>query len=210
MMESLQIFLDGREIIWLREGEEIRADELFWADSPVYDAPFTSDASRRVPLILNLGAMRSYRAKVLASVESSPSEAAPAQRIYLARKSPSARSYNQESLLAEAESFGFSCIFLEELTFRDQVALFQSARYIVGPSGAAFANIIFGSDQLVALLMSGHLDAHENYFSNLARVADANVLHISNTAVSTGSKARDFNIGEAEFRYALSKMLGSG
>lgn len=94
MMESLQIFLSGRDIVWLREGEELRANELFWSDCPVYDAPFAIDASKRRPLRLNLEAMRSYRAKVLEWIQYNPPYSAPTQRVYLARPSSSARIYN--------------------------------------------------------------------------------------------------------------------
>lgn len=210
MMESLQIFLSGRDIVWLREGEELGVNELFWSDCPVYDAPFAIDASKRRPLRLNLEAMRSYRAKVLECVPYNPPYSAPTQRVYLARPSSSARIYNQESLLAVAESFGFSCTFLEELSFRDQVALFQSARYVIGPSGAAFTNIVFGTNQLVALLMSGRVEAHENYFSNLAQVADAKVVDLQNTAVSSSPKTRDFFIAEDKLRDELSTVLRDG
>lgn len=109
-----------------------------------------------------------------------------------------------------AESFGFSCTFLEEMSFRDQVAVFQSARYVIGPSEAAFTNIVFGTNQLVALLVSGRVEAHAKYFSNLAQVADAEVVDLQHTAVSSGPKRRNFSIAEDKLRDELSKVFQHG
>lgn len=91
-----------------------------------------------------------------------------------------------------AESFGLSCTFLEEMSFRDQVAVFQSARYVIGPSEAAFTNIVFGTNQLVALLVSGRVEAHAKYFSNLAQVAQREGISLSRKT-NSGMSSRKFS-----------------
>lgn len=65
-------------------------------------------------------------------------------KIFIARKEGSARSYNQnevESLLVK--EFGFEVIFFDDLSIEEQIKIFSSARFIVGPSGAAWTNLIF-------------------------------------------------------------------
>lgn len=66
------------------------------------------------------------------------------KRIFLARREGAARPYNQfeiQSILIN--EFGFQSVFLEDYEFELQIRLFSNAEMIVGPSGAAWVNIVF-------------------------------------------------------------------
>lgn len=65
------------------------------------------------------------------------------KKIYLARKKSSERSYNQEEVLDLVIKQDFQPVYLEDLSFFQQVYLFQNADIIVGASGAAWTNIIY-------------------------------------------------------------------
>ena len=69
------------------------------------------------------------------------------RQIYLTRTGVEARSTRQMSNAAEVEAVaaarGFELIAPEKLSFADQIALFQSARVIVGEYGSALHNAMF-------------------------------------------------------------------
>lgn len=47
--------------------------------------------------------------------------------------------------------FGFTFVYMEDLSFCEQVSLMAQAEIIVGPTGAAWTNIIFASPGTKAL-----------------------------------------------------------
>ena len=105
----------------------IQADELIM--------PIASFNSGRVPR---------WVCQFLRSQFLGQSSVQPIRRLLISRSSASYR-----QLLNEAEIFealapsGFERVWLEELSFAEQVALFQSAGAIVAPHGAGLSNIVF-------------------------------------------------------------------
>tara|TARA_R110001583_G_scaffold192967_1_gene360268 strand:- start:4503 stop:5777 length:1275 start_codon:yes stop_codon:yes gene_type:complete len=75
--------------------------------------------------------------------ENSISELVLPQKIFLARKAGSARDYNQKQVSMALSDCGITSIFIEDYTFKEQVRIFENAKLIVGPSGAAWTNLIF-------------------------------------------------------------------
>ena len=66
-------------------------------------------------------------------------------RIFLAR-GRQRRDYNQAELIQVAERRGFIAVHLEAMALDEQVATIQTAAVIVGPSGAAWTNLIFARE----------------------------------------------------------------
>ncbi len=72
------------------------------------------------------------------------------RRIYISRSKASKRRIkNETELLPILAKYNFEVVFPEELSYRDQVQLFQESRYIVGPHGAGFANTFFARNATV-------------------------------------------------------------
>jgi len=68
-------------------------------------------------------------------------------RIFLSRKNCGERMvHNYSEVEALLHKFGFETYYPEELSFEDQIALFDQAEIVVGVVGSAFANIIFSND----------------------------------------------------------------
>jgi capsular polysaccharide biosynthesis protein len=66
------------------------------------------------------------------------------ERIYVSRaRAKRRRLANEEALCARLEARGFRNVFLEELTWTQQMAVFRGAREIVAPHGAGLANLVF-------------------------------------------------------------------
>ena len=175
MRESLEIFVGDRPVCWLARNEAVEVGKLLWVDSPVYDSPFARVPTNRLPLILHLTAMRGYRKKILSHFSADINASNPVQRVFLARRPGSSRPYNHDKLFEPFRQKEFKPVFMEDFTFQEQVALFHGAEFIAGPSGAAFANIMFSKPGTRALRLVDSANPYENYFTNLALVADLQV-----------------------------------
>ncbi len=77
------------------------------------------------------------------------------RRIFLARKNMKwRRVLNEEEIAIDLLKIGFETVYIEEMTMREQIKLFQSAQCIVAPNGSALLNLIFAAKEtkLVVLL----------------------------------------------------------
>ena len=70
----------------------------------------------------------------------------PSRRIYMSRAGVKKRHIlNEDAVLAALAPWGFEVVRPEEMSHRDQVEMFGEAALIVGPSGAAFTNLVFAT-----------------------------------------------------------------
>jgi capsular polysaccharide biosynthesis protein len=66
------------------------------------------------------------------------------ERVYISRaRAKRRRVANEETLWASLEVRGFRKVFLEELTWAEQIAAFRGAREVVAAHGAGLANLVF-------------------------------------------------------------------
>ncbi|RYF46955.1 MAG: glycosyltransferase family 61 protein, partial [Cytophagaceae bacterium] len=71
-----------------------------------------------------------------------PPESAPTRRIYISRKGRR-QVTNEDALTAMLIQYGFDIIEDKPRSITEQIELYQSASFIVGPHGASFANILW-------------------------------------------------------------------
>ena len=209
MMESLDIFLKDREIFWLGRDRLLDIGHVYWADSPVYDAPFTQESSNRMPLILHRAAMVGYRDKILDHYANAFNPLVGLQKVFLARSSGAARPYNSDQVEAWAQEEGFTLCFTDQLSLLEQVALFRNATHIVGPTGAAWSGLIFAQSHLRALRLHGGAAEYENYFSNLATISGATIFDLQGENLHPGIPDDAFRVTRHDFSRALRKLLGN-
>jgi len=207
ILESLNIFLGKRPVVWMAKDECLQVGDLLWAESPVCDAPFSIDPAHRLPLALHRTAMQGYRDKILNYYAAEVAAFTPIERVFLARRPGSSRSYNQQEIQDLACHHGFETVFTESLTFGQQVALFFHAKYIVGPTGAAFSSLIFATAGLRALRLLGVSEKYENYFSNLATVGGAQIFDCNSDTPKDQLGPLEFQISEQLFEQAMRTLL---
>lgn len=109
------------------------------------------------------------------------------KRIFLARKG-TLRTYNQDEIIEALTPFGFSCIYFEEIDFCQQVMMMANADIIVGPTGAAWTNIIFAKPNTKALCWMAEEWGNLSCFSNLAAISKVDMSYISYCAGTTDSR----------------------
>lgn len=100
------------------------------------------------------------------------------KRIFFARKG-FIRHYNQNEIMDALSVFGFAFVYMEDLSFCEQVSLMAQAEIIVGPTGAAWTNIIFASPGTKALCWMARDAGDLSCFSNIAYVLDIDLNYLS-------------------------------
>lgn len=96
-------------------------------------------------------------------------------KIFLARKFGTVRSYNQDEVLEYFEELGFTALYLEDYSFLEQVVIFNQAKFIIGPTGAAWSNIIFCQPSTQALSWLPEQIAEFSVFSTLASLTQCDM-----------------------------------
>lgn len=109
------------------------------------------------------------------------------KRVFMARRRHR-RSYNQEEIFAVLEPQGFSLVYMEDLSFSQQVALMANAEAIVGPTGAAWTNIMFASPGTNALCWMATDAGEVACFSNLASKVGVELDYIRYLAGTSDSR----------------------
>ncbi len=174
-MDSLSIFNKiGRDILYFGIKDIIFANKLVYIEN-VVEAPFVvkrrfkivaNDYSQNDDLILKYSNKfhKHYKSKTLVYNKKYY------KRIFLARKN-SLRQYNQKEILEIARRYKFKEFYLEDLDLLEQISLFSNAKYIVGPSGAAWTGLIFAKNNKLKCLswLPDYLNQFCS-FSNLANI----------------------------------------
>ncbi|ATC62949.1 hypothetical protein CMV30_02650 [Nibricoccus aquaticus] len=130
-VEALRHFRFGGKVLPVRRDHHLQCERLIVPSLPGPAGWPTPEVVRRVT----------------AFAETLPKEksgAGGAERIYVSRERAKRRRVeNEEALWAQVEARGFQKVFLEELTWAEQIAVFRGAREIVAPHGAGLANLVF-------------------------------------------------------------------
>lgn len=109
------------------------------------------------------------------------------KRVFMARKH-NLRAYNQDDIFSVLEPWGFTAVYMEELDFSQQVALMVNAEAVVGPTGAAWTNILFASRGTKALCWMARETGGLSCFSNLADKVGVELDYLHYEAGTTDSR----------------------
>lgn len=127
-------------------------------------------------------------------------------KIFLARKSKF-RVYNESEILAIAERYGFKAFYFEELNIQEQISIMKNAKYVVGPSGAAWTNIIFCEEkQTRGLIWLGNVWGDFSVYSTLAKISDISLYHLRFETTENKFHS-NYNLNPSLFETELKKLL---
>lgn len=77
----------------------------------------------------------------------------PGRRIFIAREDATVRRIaNRDAVQQVLDRYDIDTFLLEELSVKEQVALFSDAELVIGPHGAGLTNILYGEDLTVVEL----------------------------------------------------------
>lgn len=158
-------------------------------------------------------AMKEYREHLLTQVPSKARvENRFPDRVFIGRRDNNGRNYNQEELAELASQFGFKLVYLEDYSFLDSVALFQNAKFIIGPHGAGFANTLFVAPGTRILFWTWDDSRGDNWYENLFFITAADSEQIVISPGDGNPQHRDprnssYRIDTQQFRARLLSML---
>lgn len=209
----LDLFAEDRPKIYLGPGEYVRVRQLVRFDEVSY-GPFNLPAGQWPNVDDYRNHDQAFRHYLAASRDlslKSWSKGSGLERIFIVRPEVR-RKYNQDVLVEMAEAHGFVCVSPELLELHDQALLFNSAKFIIGSSGAAWSNLVFCREGTKAL--SWLPEEYDGFcsFSTLAETVGVDLRFLwsaySQPLFSTGDAYTFSYIVDPErFRLALTHML---
>ncbi len=202
MVEALELFLDGRDVIRIPEGGRIRGS-LCWIDSlEIMNAPDSLVATRPVSQIhlLHREGMESYRQVFLDRFGGHTSPWG--DKIFITRTG-NRRVYNQDEIAAVAAEFGFTAVAPETLSLAEQVTLFSGATHIIGPSGAGFAGMLFASPDTHVLCWQDSRLTHMTILPDLATLTHSHYWHLFYTPEEGGIFTSNYHLDPSVIRQKI-------
>jgi hypothetical protein len=111
----------------------------------------------------------------------------PSRRIFLAR-AHDRRPYNESEVLDMFCKAGFEPVYFDQMSLQEQVETMASARMVAGPTGAAWANLIFCTPGAKALCWMAEPYREYSAYSTIAHIVgvDLRYLTYATNARSTG------------------------
>ena len=123
----------------------------------------------------------------VSSIKNKDGSSSP-KRVFLARKN-FIRKYNQDEIIKSLSQFDFSFIYMEDLEFHEQVYIMSRAELIVGPTGAAWTNILFATSGAKALCWMASEAGDLSCFSNIASALDVKLYYINYCAGESDTRS---------------------
>ncbi|WP_456686636.1 glycosyltransferase family 61 protein, partial [Bradyrhizobium sp. P5_C11_2] len=136
------------------------------------------------------------------------SPATNSERIYVARPDTTHRKVvNEDEVLRLLGQHGFECIAPGTKTFFEQIAIFRKAKFVIGPHGAGFTNLLWSNPGTVVLeFMPGSLsDVGYRFLSNFAGHRH-NVLLCDELAHPMGNAYANMEVDIDALRAALKEL----
>jgi len=208
MVEALELFREGRDIIRVPLGTRISGD-LCWVDSlensDIPESLVTPPPHGLIHLLHRQG-MESYRQVFLDRFGDQPSPWG--ERIFITRAG-TRRVYNQDEIAAIASEFGFSAVAPEKLSLGEQVALFSHATHIIGPSGAGFGGLLFASPGTQVLCWQDARLTHMTILPDLATLTDSHLWHVFYKPEEGGIFTGNYQLDPGEIRQHLQTFVSA-
>jgi len=130
-----------------------------------------------------------------------------AKRVFLSRKDCKRRNVNENELKPILEKYGFEFVYSGEMDIASQACLFHQAEHIIGPSGAAFTNLLFCSKGCQVLLFVSH---HHNTtcYSSLAAPLEVSTMFLAGNGNTTKLHSKFYKISPKLLEQYLQSMFG--
>lgn len=132
----------------------------------------------------------------------------PTRHIFLARKNMQwRRLINEDEIIEDLSTLGFEAIYLEDMSTREQIELFQQAKTIVAPNGSALLNVIFSSTEVnVLILAQPNLFNWGTYQGPMDELGYKSICVCGKYAVSESDKHSNYWVDKHLIRQALADI----
>lgn len=129
-------------------------------------------------------------------------------RLFISRKNIPRRKFNEEELVSSLQDLGFVSVSPEEFSFEEQIALFNNADVVVGPSGAAMTNLLFCKPG-AKVLISENMKHLGSMYSTIPVMVGAECLHYSIQNQVYGNVDEDYVLDVKDFMKTLRGFINA-
>jgi hypothetical protein len=179
IIQSLELIVEEkREIFVLSKNLKVKVKKLYELSSTGYAPIGQKNQNFNRQGVFSPDALRLVRNKIFAAIEHLPIKNSP-KKIYLKRNSYNRILINEKEIIKVLINKGYEIIEPEKISFLQQVSLIKNAKYISGPVGASFGNLIFASlDSKINILAGAVENMPYWYWQNIALTLDLKVNYI--------------------------------
>jgi len=194
-------------IVQIPAGGAFRCGELIVA-SPTTFFPIHLTPGHKVPPErqggVSIEGARLVQKRVLATM---PLPSVRRRKLYLSRRNSTwRRLLNEDEISAALAARGFEILYPEEMSFEDQVRMYQSAKIVVAPNGSSLLNAMFASRDMVLIALSQRGLFNWGTFYGLMRELGHDLTFLCNTD-ETGEKHGDYRIEVPRLLSAIGSLL---
>lgn len=209
LMEALVMLAPNRQVILMGKYDTYLVDNLVYINAP-NECPFNlrKNFEMRVADFYFRESTINFLRETLVGMPSIES-AACKERVFMARRG-TRRDYNQEEIFEILAAHGFREIFMEDMSLREQIDLISHAEMIVGPTGAAWTNLVFCQPGTKCLCWMAEESRGFAGYSNIAKIVGADLRYLT---YETGAKSTEelystnYHLDKTKFQEALSRLL---
>lgn len=188
---SVDIFCGDRQVVFLEKNARYQVDQLIYIDAP-NSLPFNMRAGESMaasqvlinPLSIEYVRRICLQDEIINSPSSSGLEYP--EKVFLKRSSEN-RGYNQDDVEKMLERYSFVSVSMEELSFDEQIRTMHHAKWIVGPTGAAWTNIVFCRPGTLSVCWMAEELGDFSAFSNIASVVGMSLIYMTYQCGSVSS-----------------------
>lgn len=207
-LETLNLFARGRRLISLTNSHFIKVKNLIWLESPAYDTPFSENSCASPSLHEN--STRLFIQRIVRNAGSSRLPSRRNSRLFVVRASNSRICKNQDEAMKVAESFGFRPVYFEKLTLQEKINILHDAKFLIGPDGSGFANVIFCQPGTrVFTWWPTEPKITDNYNANLAHVAGVEYRMLHALCINVDLKTLSHQVDLDMFRKEIELLVSS-
>lgn len=189
-LEALQLLAGDREIINLSRRECCNVVQLIYPDVFSFMHDNYGPVSAPDDLVIAPESVKLIREALVKPATRM------AKRLFVARDGAKYRRLRNElQLQGLAERYGFEIVHPEKLSFMQQVDLFSSAAFIVGPTGAGMTNIVFAPLGCKVVVLAGATNgANFNIFGQLGKILEHELEYLAGCADNSALLHSDYRI----------------
>lgn len=193
----------------------LKTDSCYFVENLIYPSDLTRilDTYDRAPghdtTYLPVALLRAMKNEIKSTINGGRSHFG--KRIYIKRSSSYRKLLNEYEIEEMLLDHGFVTVDSGELSIEDQIAAFAHCELVVGPSGAAMANILWCCPETrIVILHSNHPFKKYPYWNALARACELRISYLTgpraNIITDMFEAHDDFNINPEDLRQLLSEM----
>lgn len=198
---------ERREIIPIDKQDNVKVSRLYSVNPVNYLPPQARDINntRAEDVVYDINYLKIMRERLLPL----KSERQFSKRVFISRKGNTRRSWNEEEVFEYLKSNGFEKYAPQDLSFAEQIALFNNAEFIVGGSGAALSNLLFCSKRCKVICVYSER-VNMPTFTTLAYMNGATMKYVVGKPIKGSSVSNthsDFTVDTSEIQRVLQNMI---